>query len=108
MKADEENTLEMLVELFHWLDGLEPQPTTNIVPPPRISAWMDQMTSKKAQNSAMFALLAGGTRVLSAVGTGCEFEPRNPPQSELVSLLRKAEGMVQEGVWRFRQILVGE
>jgi len=27
----EQNALEMLVELFDWLDGLEPQPTTEIV-----------------------------------------------------------------------------
>jgi len=110
LKADEQNTLEMMAELFHWLDTLEPQPTTEIVPPRHISAWVDQMTSKKTQNSALYALLAGGTSVLSAVGMGCEFEPRNQPQSgtELVSLLRKAEEMVQEGVWRVKQILVGE
>ena len=30
VKAGEENALEMLVDLFDWLDGLEPQPTTEI------------------------------------------------------------------------------
>ena len=31
VKSAEENALEMLVELFDWLDGLEPQPTTEII-----------------------------------------------------------------------------
>ena len=31
VKDAEQNALEMLVELFDWLDGLEPQPTTEIV-----------------------------------------------------------------------------
>jgi hypothetical protein len=31
VKSAEEKALEMLVELFDWLDGLEPQPTTEIV-----------------------------------------------------------------------------
>ena len=33
VKAGEENALEMLVDVFDWLDGLEPQPTTGIFPP---------------------------------------------------------------------------
>ena len=28
VKADEQGALESLVDLFDWLDGLEPQPTT--------------------------------------------------------------------------------
>lgn len=32
VKAGEENALEMLVNLFDWLDGLEPEPVTEIVP----------------------------------------------------------------------------
>ena len=32
VKAGEENALEMMVDLFDWLDGLEPQPTTGIFP----------------------------------------------------------------------------
>ena len=31
VKAGEENALEMLVNLFDWLDSLEPQPTTKAV-----------------------------------------------------------------------------
>src|SRR5258706_521323 len=31
VKLAEENALEMLVELFDWLDGLKPQPTTEII-----------------------------------------------------------------------------
>ena len=30
VKAGEEDALEMLVDLFDWLDGLEPQPTTEL------------------------------------------------------------------------------
>jgi hypothetical protein len=104
VKDDEKHAMEMLVELFNWLDSLEPQPTTEkLVPPPHISAWIDQVTPKKAQNSAqnsaLFALLAGGTSVLSAVGGGCGVEARSQPPSgtELVNLLR-----------RVRQIFVGE
>ena len=33
VKTGEENALEMLVDLFDWLDGLDQQPTTEIVPP---------------------------------------------------------------------------
>ena len=32
VKDGEENALEMLVEFFDWLDGLEPRPTSEIVP----------------------------------------------------------------------------
>ena len=32
VKGGEENALETLVELFDWLDTLEQQPVTNIVP----------------------------------------------------------------------------
>ena len=31
MKGAEQDALEMLVKLFDWLDGLEPQPTTEII-----------------------------------------------------------------------------
>ncbi len=31
VKASEKDALEMLVDLFDWLDGLEPQPTTRAV-----------------------------------------------------------------------------
>ena len=31
VKRAEQNALEMLVGLFDWLDGLEPQPTTEII-----------------------------------------------------------------------------
>ena len=32
VKASEQEALEMFVDLFDWLDGLEPQPTTRVVP----------------------------------------------------------------------------
>ena len=31
VKASEQDTLDMLVDLFDWLDGLEPQPISEIV-----------------------------------------------------------------------------
>jgi len=31
VRGAEENAFEMLVDLFDWLDGVEPQPTTEIV-----------------------------------------------------------------------------
>jgi len=83
VKADEQHSLEMLVEFFDWLYSLEPQPTTEEgVPPHHISAWMGQVT-----NSAIFASLAGGTRVPSAMGKGCELEARNQPPDDLGNLL---------------------
>ena len=33
VKASEQNAMGMMVELFDWLDGLEPQPTIGIFPP---------------------------------------------------------------------------
>jgi hypothetical protein len=60
VKSDENHTLEMLVEFFDWLDSLGPQPTTEkLVPPQYISAWMDQVTPRKAQSSAIFASYGG-------------------------------------------------
>jgi len=80
VKTNEQPALEMLVEFFDWLASLEPQPTTEeVVPYPPISAWMDQVTPKKAQNAAIFTLPAGGTRVFSVVGARCELEAHNPP-----------------------------
>jgi len=32
VKVGEENALEILVDLFDWLDALEPWPTTEIIP----------------------------------------------------------------------------
>jgi len=32
VKVGEENALERLVDLFDWLDALEPRPTTEIIP----------------------------------------------------------------------------
>jgi len=80
MEAGQQLILEIQMEFFDWLDSLEPQTTTEKLVPQHISAWMDQVTPKKAQNSAMFALLAGSTCVLSAVGMGCELEARNQPR----------------------------
>lgn len=51
VKAGEEDALEMLVDLFDWLDGLEPQPTTEVVPHNR--APMGQTAAKDVKRSAV-------------------------------------------------------
>jgi len=103
--AEELEALGMLVELFDWVDSLPQQQT---VPP------------KKVKHPTVFALIAGG-RVLSALAIGCESDARIQPQSgtELVrswwegsevpkgTLLRRAEGVMQEAVSRVRQVAVG-
>ena len=48
VKACEQNGLQMLVELFDWLDGLEPQPTTEIDRAPTT-----QTAAKEAKRSAV-------------------------------------------------------
>ena len=64
VKAGEEDALEMLVDLFDWLDGLEPQPTTEIVPARGMSrqdgagaadnrAPMSKTAAKEAKHSAV-------------------------------------------------------
>lgn len=101
LKADEQRALEMMAKVFNWLDCLESRLTMESVPP---------TTPKKAQDSAMSALLAGGTRILSAVGMGGELETCNQPQpgTGLVNLLRKAGEVVQEGVGKVRRFLTDE
>ena len=68
VKAGEQKALEMLVRLFDWLDGLEPQPTTEIIYLYEVSqnieamitntlAQMDQAVAKRAEiDELMFAL----------------------------------------------------
>ena len=61
VQAGEQGALEMFVELFDWLDGLEPQTITEIVPlceehhniKPICHAPMDQAAAKKANGSAV-------------------------------------------------------
>jgi len=57
VKVGEENALEMLVELYDWLDGLEPQPTTGLFPlsdaPTDPPIPMRQVVVKKATISAV-------------------------------------------------------
>jgi hypothetical protein len=93
---DKQNALEMLVELFDWLDGLEPQPTMNILSlyekhqaiEANITSTVAQMdqaaatmvkvnelmvTSKKNSDVSFFTVLASGAPVLCSVyaGPGC-------------------------------------
>ena len=51
VEAGEEGALEMLVDLLDWLDGLEPQPTTEVVPQSR--APMGQTAAKEVKRSAV-------------------------------------------------------
>jgi myosin heavy subunit len=68
MKASEQKALEMLVDLFDWLDGLTPQPTTEIVSLYEKSqaigakitntlAQMDQASAKKAEIDKLITAL---------------------------------------------------
>ena len=54
----EQNALEMLVELFDWLDGLQPQPQPTTEVPQHI----------RARRSVAFTLAARGARVFSSLG----------------------------------------
>src|SRR5258706_4482237 len=70
----EQNALEMLVELFDWLDGLEPQPTTEIIATHnksediemKITRTLDQMgeaASKSVEIKRLMEDLRNGTAV---------------------------------------------
>ena len=72
--AEELNALGMLVELFDWVDRLDQSPTRRYDPLQSLAAMVDQVTPRKTKNYAtVFALLAGGTRVGSAMAIRCEF-----------------------------------
>jgi len=61
VKVEEEDALEILVDLFDWLDGLELQPTTGIIPPyakphsavANTHACTDQAVAKEAKYPAV-------------------------------------------------------
>ena len=61
VNVEEENALEILVDLFDWLDGLEPQPMTGIIPPyakphsavANTHACTDQAVAKEAKYPAV-------------------------------------------------------
>ena len=54
VKAAEQETLEMLVDLFDWLDGLVPQPTADIVAHYQDTLILvEQVAAKKAKDSAV-------------------------------------------------------
>jgi len=68
MQESEQEALEMLVDLFDWLDGLEPQPTKDIVYLYDLSqtiesmitntlAQMDQVAAKKMEIDKLIAEL---------------------------------------------------
>jgi hypothetical protein len=70
----EEQALEMLVDLFDWLDGLEPQPTTEIVYLYNLSqsieamitntlAQMDQAAAKKVEIDKLMTALKNNSYV---------------------------------------------
>jgi len=58
VKAGEQNALKMLVKLFDWLDGLEPQGSVEIVKRSqkcevKSTGPLDQAVAKKAKNPAV-------------------------------------------------------
>lgn len=118
---EELQALGMLVELFDWVDGLEQRPATRYDPLQIMTAIVHHVAPRRAKHyNTVFALLAGGTRVGSALAIGCEVEARSQPQSAAMlarshwegsegqKLLRKAEEKVQEGVRKAMQVLVVE
>ena len=54
----ERDALEVLVGLFDWLDGLQPQPTTEVP------------QSTQAKKSLAFTLATRSARIFSSLGTG--------------------------------------
>lgn len=77
VKTAEQNALEMLVDLFDWLDSVESQPTTEIVGNPQ-SVQTDTRPSMRqtdARNATVSYLSAFHQRSkLILVGTGCQPE----------------------------------
>ena len=76
VKAGEQKALEMLVKLFDWLDGLEPQPTTEIVELYEMSqdiesmitntlAQIDQAAAKTLEVDKLMAAVKNNTDVSS-------------------------------------------
>ena len=72
--AGEKRALEMLVDLFDWLDGLNPRPITDIVDLYHISqsieamitntfAKLDQATTKKVEIDRLFFALKNSSKV---------------------------------------------
>jgi len=77
VQASEETALEVLVELFDWLDGLKSQPTTEIVCLYNMAqsieamitntlAQMDQAATKKAEIDRLMAALQNDSMVSSS------------------------------------------
>jgi hypothetical protein len=115
VKAGEENALEMLEELFDWLDGLEPQPT-KVISPLYEESWdiadnyalTVQAWAKEAKRSNLILIVNPkrppdhtlrqsytdtGWRVVSRVQLG----KRRGGLMQVLRLLRKAEE-VQKGI----------
>ena len=96
VKVAEENALEMLVELFDWLDGLEPQPTTEIFPlydkfsrfKPTIADNRDLIGQTAAQEAKCSGVRCSTYLHLPCrsnliiIGIGYEPEPHVHPHSE--------------------------
>ena len=105
VEAERHNAMEMLVDLFDWLDGLGEQSNTKLVPlhditahditVQDITAWMDQSALKKAKHSALLALLASGTQIISAVGIGSEPEASSQPQPGTELMRGRWEGRLK-------------
>ena len=82
VKAGEENALEVLVDLFDWLDGLEPQPTTEVYRKSRNIRPMIADTYAKHSTVSRSTCTSPGAQILSLLGIGCEPEAPDQPNSE--------------------------
>ena len=71
MKAAEQRALEMLVDLFDWLDGLEPQSMTEITP--RYAKHQDVVSGAHARMGQAVATEAKHPAVGSSA---CEVQAR--------------------------------
>ena len=69
VKNGEKTALEMLVNVFDWLDGLQPQPTTEILDLGPFYFAEDYHQQYLAKNPGGYCGL-GGTGVTCAIGTG--------------------------------------
>lgn len=70
VEVEEQNAMEMGVELFDWLDGLNTE---------GVSPYDKQPAVDKAKRLTAFSLLAGSTRILSSLGSlgiGRDSDPR--------------------------------
>jgi hypothetical protein len=83
VKTGEQVALGVLVDLFDWLDSLEPQPTTEVVPHQRPRNFGTLITDpltpmgqegprRQRAFRGLFTLLAPPSRISSSLGIACD------------------------------------